>query len=353
MDIYPQDLGSRWHLALARKRAAALPPHRGRGPLRGGGDEDGAAVSAPERGRVGRLGRWWSGGAGLDRSTAATGIAALGDRPRRAATLLALHSLGMAGAAVATLFVGPDAFPATAMLSLTALASGAGSALLPRWWFRRVHNRPLGAGEVDDLFAMTQDELERTYLTLVREVARQSVPAEAGEALRASLRALGEAIHRLPPGTTTAAAADTAALRREAAQVRNEARSDADPVTAASLERQAEALERRAEALARSNTLVRRGAVLRREMVAQIEALRAGLIGFDAGATDTSGLAFLAESARDVAAEAASVAAAREELDGRPGGGTAGEQQRRTRVPESTSAEAQETRPVPLRPGRG
>ena len=97
--------------------------------------------------------------------------------------------------------------------------------------------------------------------------------------------------------------------------MRAEAEQELDAVSAASLDRQADALLRRADAQERSATLLRRASVLRSEMIAQTEALRAGLAGFHAGQTDVTGLADLADVARRVAGEATSVARARDELD--------------------------------------
>ena len=85
--------------------------------------------------------------------------------------------------------------------------------------------------------------------------------------------------------------------------------------------------------------LVRRFAVLRQEMAAETEALRASLAAYYTGAHDIADLTRLAEDMQRVAAEAAAMTAAVEEVDawmlgapdaapvpsgGRPGAGAVG-----------------------------
>ena len=94
-----------------------------------------------------------------------------------------------------------------------------------------------------------------------------------------------------------------------------EARAEAGAAVAASHERRAEALERSASAAQRSHILMRRAAALRGEMLAQIESLRLGLVGFETASGDVSSLASLADAVRAVAEESVSVADARTELD--------------------------------------
>ena len=94
-----------------------------------------------------------------------------------------------------------------------------------------------------------------------------------------------------------------------------EARAEAGAAVAASHERRAEALERSASAAQRSHILMRRAAALRGEMLAQIESLRLGLVGFETASGDVSSLASLADAVRAVAEESVSVADARAELD--------------------------------------
>jgi len=76
-----------------------------------------------------------------------------------------------------------------------------------------------------------------------------------------------------------------------------------------------EALERRADATQRAGQMVRRFSALRQEMAAETEALRAGLAAYYTGAHDIADLTRLADDIRRVAAEAAAITSAREELD--------------------------------------
>jgi hypothetical protein len=61
--------------------------------------------------------------------------------------------------------------------------------------------------------------------------------------------------------------------------------------------------------------LVRRFSVLRQEMAAETEALRAGLAAYYTGAHDIADLTRLADDMQRVAAEAAAMTAAVEEVD--------------------------------------
>ena len=66
----------------------------------------------------------------------------------------------------------------------------------------------------------------------------------------------------------------------------------------------------------RANMLVRHFSVLRQEMAAETEALRASLAAYYTGAHDIADLTRLAEDMQRVAAEAAAMMAAVEEVDG-------------------------------------
>jgi hypothetical protein len=312
MDLFPQDLGGRWHTALVRAR---LPQrHAPFGGARLPVDEF-AEPPLPSA-RVGPLGRFWAGGTDADDAATARGLSAVRSRTGPMTTGLGI------GAAAALLVGSLGALLGNA--PELAVLTGAEAAFLgsiglfaPRVIFGRVHRRPLRTAEIEALLPTCRDDLDRSFLTLAIDAARQHgalIPDEAKRDVRRALGVLADAIEQLPAGSTAPnESADD--LRREAERVRAEAGAETDPVGAASLERQADALARRADSLARSATLVRRASILRRELVAQIEALRAGLVGFQTGATDITGLAGLAESVRGVAAEAASVAQAREELD--------------------------------------
>ncbi len=302
MRIYPQDLGSKWHVALV----SALTPR-----LRGRGVSPGVAGDGRGSKRLGPLGRFWTGGAGIDPEASADGLAGMQGRttPLRIAMSISAASL-LAGAVALAASGQPGG----------AVVAGGGAALygsigllVPRFLFRYVHGRPVAAREVETLLPTARDDLDRSYLTLVIDAIRQPVPPETGKELRIALRTLGEAIDRLP--VASGPPLDGDALRQEATQTLAKAQAEPDALIAASQERRAEALRRRADANDRSDLLVRRSAALREELAAQTEALRAGLLAFNTGGADGAGLAHLAEAVRGVAAEAVSVAAAREELD--------------------------------------
>ena len=123
------------------------------------------------------------------------------------------------------------------------------------------------------------DELEQAYLRLVTDAVRQTVAPEAADRVRAALRAVGGAIDTLPAVAVPRARVDT--LRAEATQAQADARAETDSVVAASHARRADALERSASAAHRSQVLMRRASALRGEMLAQIESLRLGLVGFE------------------------------------------------------------------------
>jgi len=183
------------------------------------------------------------------------------------------------------------------------------------------------SAEVAALLPQAHDELERSYLTLVMDVVRQEVagvqeqgPA-SGADLRSALRALGDAIDKLPATRAVGHLSlggetpdiMTEVLRRTAAETLLTAQSEPDRVVAASLIRRVEALHRRADATTRANVLVRRFSVLRQEMAAETEALRASLAAYYTGAHDIADLTRLADDMRRVAAEAAAMTAAVEE----------------------------------------
>ncbi len=317
MDVFPQDLGSRWHVTLVCARTPARH-RRGPGLLRGD-----AAVpvedKAAERATLGPLGRFWTRGANLDPETAAAGLSGMRTRTLPITLGMGLGALAYAVPMVAMAVAG-EPVGAAVFAGATTLMGSLGL-FLPRFLFRRVHARPLAANEIEALLGTTSDLLDRAYLTLVADVIRQPeamIPNEARSALRDALTALAEAIEQLPPayvpsGATAQSSPDD--LRAEAERVRAEAEREPDVVSAASLARQGDALLRQADAQERSATLLRRASVLRNEMIAQTKALRAGLAGFHAGQAEVSGLADLADVARRVAGEATNVARARDELD--------------------------------------
>lgn len=165
----------------------------------------------------------------------------------------------------------------------------------------------------------TDETLEDAFLALAGDVLRlETGSAEAESEARSALKALGDAVSDLP-APSALPDVDIADLLADAEILLMRARRERDPVIAGSLERQAEATVRRARALTDAMKLARRTGVLRQEVRSQVEALRAALPTLARTASTASGLGAgrfttLAEQVRGVAREAASVAAAQEEL---------------------------------------
>lgn len=314
MDIYLQDIGRQRQRMLLQWRVASMKgtSHQFSGPRLESG-----FVSLPAAGdretppRLGWLGRLWARGAGSSPEVAAAGLDAMRGMNYGFTWGLSCGSTGfwVPGALMAS---SGDPAAGVFMMAIGAIMSGVGF-WLPGYWLRRVCRPPVSAGEVEALHTLAQDELERAYLRLVADAVRQSVAPEAAERVRAALRAVGEAIDQLPAVAMPRANVDT--LREEAGRAQAEARAEADAVIAASHERKADALGRSALAAQRAQTLMRRAAALREEMMAQIESLRLGLAGFETASGDVSSLVSLADAVRTVAADSVAVADARSELD--------------------------------------
>ncbi len=312
MDIYLQDLGHRRQAVLLQRRYLSL------GTLPTGQQSAGIALATTQAAAarkvppLGRLGRFWARGADTPPEVAAAFLD-LVRRPARGFVIgsMVVGSLYGGVTAVGLITSGEYAFGAV-IAGLGAVMSGTGL-WVPGYWLRRVCRPPVSAAEVEALRDSTTDELELAYLRLVMDAMKQGVAPDAAGRVRAALRAVGDAIDLLPAVALPRAGVD--ALRTEAAQAQAEARAETDAVVAASHERRAEALERSASAAQRSQTLMRRAAALRGEMLAQIESLRLGLVGFETASGDVSSLASLADAVRTVAEESVSVADARTELD--------------------------------------
>jgi hypothetical protein len=311
MEIQPADLGAERNLALIERRAvayAATTRHGRRGRML-------RALSSPGAGepRLGLLGRFWARGTGLDDKDAVEAMRRMGS----ATTSMVAGMIGASSAiAFPAIVAGMNGHPGVALVFGAMWAAMASVGLImPRALLHRWHKTPVTPHEIDEMLGESHDELERSYLALVRDALRQEgVTAEAADDVRNSIRALGEAIDRLPPVTTTTAA-DVATLRREAGLLRTKADAETDAVVGASLSRQAEARERSANAAEKSSLLLRRTAALRDELSAQTESLRLGLVALYSGAGDVADLSHLAATVRGVADEANAVADARAELD--------------------------------------
>jgi hypothetical protein len=186
------------------------------------------------------------------------------------------------------------------------------SGVAPRWILQHLH-RALTVPELDSLLEGSTDETERAFLSLLRDVLFQEVPANSAGRVYSALFSLGEAIARLP--ALRPERIDTNALRVQAAELLRLAAAEPDRVTAESLERQARAVQHRADANDQSNLTVRRADALRAEIGAQIAALREGLVALEVREADADALAELAAAAGTVATEAVRISAARGELD--------------------------------------
>ena len=326
MNIYLQDLGHRRQAALLQWRAFSL--NNQTGGQRYAGKLMPSASAGGRKARLGPMGRLWTRGTGISPEVAAAGLGAMRGQNYGVVYGLTSGSLGFWMPAIGLAASGQHE-TAAFMAALGAMMSGVGLCM-PGHWLRRVCRPPVSTAEVEALHDATADELELAYLHLVADAVRQDVAPEAEERVRAALCAVGEAIDLLPAVALPRASVDT--LRVEAALAQAEARAETDPVVAASHERRAEALERSASAAQRSQILMRRAAALRGEMLAQIESLRLGLVGFETASGDVSSLASLADAVRAVAKESVSVADARTELDAALSGAAAVETVQRLRA---------------------
>jgi hypothetical protein len=278
VEIFPQDLGSKWHRALVRARVPQHGPRPGlvglAGLIRGDGHGNAPAPERPVRDRdgndaeprrLGPLARFWSGGNAMDPQAAADGLAAI--HPRAGIATLAM-GISSATMLVPGLVMAASGEPTGALVMGGAVAFMSSLGLLvPRLLFGRAH-KVVGADEIESLLPFARDDLDRAYLTLARDIARQaaaSVSQETEQVVRGALRALGEAIENLPlsaaPASFAARSANGSDMRGEAARVRAEAGSEPDAITRSSLLRQADALDRRASAMERD---CRAGAPCRR-----------------------------------------------------------------------------------------
>lgn len=244
--------------------------------------------------------------------------------------LAALPALAAAGIGMATVsdylsrpYAYHDPLPAMVSVGAAGVSTWVFAVVQPRRLlkkkYRRLYEMPVSSAEVAALLPQTHDELERSYLTLVMDVTRQEVQtASSGASLRTALKSLGEAIDKLP-ATRVVLSDDhdiiTEVLQRTAAATLQRAQEEPDRIAAASLMRRVEALHRRADATKRANTLTRRFSVLRQEMAAETEALRAGLTAYYSGAHDIADLTQLAEDMQRLATEAAALTNAAEEVD--------------------------------------
>ena len=344
MELKPADLGERWHVLLIRQRA--FPPNVFRQLF--------PRPEAEQKNvRVGLLSRQWlSNVSGTEKahkeSLRVTQKATRGD-------VWAIGGVLGGTFAITTLMtlVQPQGAPPTIIpLTLTALATTYGMYLGPRKRLQKLHETPLKPTEVDYLYrtlrgeklrpfperlvsvvadqlGMTaeggngseNDELVRAYLALVREVLEAENLSERSQTdLKTTVKQMGEAMTVLPPpASVTNNSEETRLILQEAERVFARAQNERDKVVAASLARQAEALVQRASAGQNAEKISRRTRVLRQELLAQIETVRASLPtlsqgGAVQGQAAFGGFSHVAESVADVYREAAALADAHEEL---------------------------------------
>jgi hypothetical protein len=329
MEIKPQDLGARWHIAIVRHRTLgnarfSLPPH------------------------IGQLGRIWASGLELSENVAAATLPMMNDS---AAPLVAAGGTGIAlTAAVVSFLAGFN--PEVVLGSLLIGGSGLFGCLIgvPRRNFRRLHLTPIRWDELEALKGTLPekkqqptsepprrkskllrvmeglkgaaprrpgDELEVEFLRFVQDVldVRGLSPTAESE-VRRVVRSIGEAVGSLPDPMLEND--DVAGMVNNAERLAEQARGESDSVVAESLLRQAEAHLTRANALDNNRKLVRRTQVLQEELVAQVRAVRSLLptLGDQSvsAATDFGRLVSVAATVQSIASEASSVAQARQEL---------------------------------------
>ena len=328
MRIRPHDLGTEWHIRLVRERA------------RGGSSRLGGVGAPPPAPRLGPLGRAWNRDLRLRPEVAAATFPSFAEETLARAYVVGAGAGAIGLGAAAWLLGDGHVFGAALALGAGGVGGWLGAVALPRAALRSLLERPVSESEIEwargaepspalawrrlanrllerlggGLPPAHGDPLHRAFLDLVQEAIRcDDVPPEAEASVRAALCDLGDAVAGLPVpvGETD----EAIALRQRAGDLAALARTETDGVVAASLLRQADALLREADAKDAANRQARRVRALRSELAAQIAALRAGLSALGAGRADAAVLARSADTVRGVAREAASLAAAREELD--------------------------------------
>ena len=312
MDLFPQDLRARHHALIVKRRSWGV-----RGSATPAGYE--ASLEAAPPAAPGWLGRIWVRGTGLTEAQAARALpnASMG-------TQGSLWGFGTSGSfligiplLIASHKSGLD--PALAWSAWLAASAGCfalGGGPLARWSLRSVIDKPLAESELELLAEKAESELEKTFLSLVRDAIRTPLPDPPATEVRESIAALGEALDSLPD--VSPAAVDPEALRAEAEGIEALAVAETDRVTSDSLARRADALRRRAVSSERTALASKRTAALKAEIAAQMETLREGLaaLGADTASSALADLSDLAESVRRVAAEAVSAIDAETEIAG-------------------------------------
>ncbi len=308
MELIPADLGNSRAIALFQMRAAQLnasqrPSRRLRNAIVASGKANG-------------LTRLWAKETGLEGEAGVKAIQSAGSQLYGIAGGLGGgwgFGFGFPAVMMATVAHQPVMACIFGAFSLTGFGI---AALLPRHLVHKWGKTALNYQELEQLLTQEDDELERSYLFLIREALSQSnLPEAAQKELKEAIKVLGLALDRLPPAPAETASRDTQSLRAEAETLRQQAVTETDRVASESLGRRADALERSASAMEKSATLLRRNSLLRQELQAQLEALRLELGSTSVSGADATSLAQVASVARGVAREADALATARTELD--------------------------------------
>jgi hypothetical protein len=347
MELKPADLGERWHILLIRQRA--FPPSVFQ-RLFPRAEEERKPV------RVGPLKRRWIKGlSGTEKAHKESLRITRKDAKGNGWIVSGL--VGIPSTLVMIAIVGDHSpYPPAILMLGTAIVSSAAHGLHfgPRRRLRKIHEVPLKPHEIDYLHQSVRgsknkafperlvsvvvdqlglrdelragtsepDELVSTYLSLVREVlAAENLPERSQDDLRKTIKAIGETMTVLPPpAPVTTNPEEARLLVAEAERLFARAQDERDKVVAASLARQAEALVQRASAGQNAEKLTRRTRILRQELLAQIETVRASLPTLTQGATmqgsslPFAGFAQVADSVADVYREAAALADAQDEV---------------------------------------
>lgn len=299
MRLFPQDLGSRWHLRFVMRRNAANVSGAGTEPV------------DPPAPHMGLLGRFYARGSGLTREQAARALPASGSAlgSNWAVWGFSIFSGFIPMVLAKTHVLTPEGV--SIMLPAMTAFFGWLGASAGRHMFQSYH-KPLQPGEVATVLANVTDPLDRAFLELVHEAVRLPGSEQSEEQLRAAITSLAEALERLP--AVYSEEVDTSALRLEANEVLIQSRHESDPVLAESLSRRWRALLQRAESEESAQTYARRTAGLRAELLAQTEALRSALRAVDPCSPGTSSLVPLAEAALALNQQAYGLASAHAEL---------------------------------------
>jgi hypothetical protein len=348
MELKPADLGERWHILLIRQRA--FPPSVFQRLF----------PRAEEEQKVVRVGplkrRWIKGLSGTEKAHKESLRITRKDAKGNGWVVSGLIGIPSSLATIAILAEGHGVpvMPFLLMGTGAVLSAAHGLHFGPRRRQYKLHETPLKPNEIDYLHQSVRgsknqafperlvsvvidqlglrdelragmsepDELVSTYLSLVREVlAAENLPERSQDDLRKTIKAIGETMTVLPPpAPVTTNPEEARLLVNEAERLFSRAQDERDSVIAASLARQAEALVQRASAGQNAEKLTRRTRVLRQELLAQIETVRASLPTLTQGAVlqgtslPFAGFAQVADSVADVYREAAALANAQDEL---------------------------------------